>query len=50
MSVIKDYGKIKELYKLHGVLDNFDDDNENKNIIQDLPSFEEETQKEDKNK
>ena len=30
--------------------DNFDDDNENKNIIQDLPSFEEETQKEDKNK
>jgi hypothetical protein len=27
--------------------DNFDDDNENKNIIQDFPSFEEETQKED---
>ena len=27
--------------------DNFDDDNENKNIIQDFPNFEEETQKED---
>jgi hypothetical protein len=27
--------------------DNFDDDNENKNIIQDFPSFEEETQKEE---
>ena len=27
--------------------DNYDDDNENKNIIQDFPSFEEETQKEE---
>ena len=27
--------------------DNFDDDNENKNIIQDFPNFEEDTQKED---
>ena len=30
--------------------DNFDDDNENKNIIQDFPSFEEETQKEENKK
>ena len=30
--------------------DNFDDDNENKNIIQEFPSFEDETQKEEKNK
>ena len=27
--------------------DNFYDDNENKNIIQDFPNFEEDTQKED---
>ena len=30
--------------------DNFDDDNENKNIIQEFPSFEEETQKEENKK